>query len=140
MRQRRLRHGGDDAGHTRQFVRQRFVEHDFARMGPFVRLQGSQPAIPLPWVQRLKVGFGKEVFVEHKVHPRRPEELQVGLDSRKPTVWDIDRQVVVEQPHAGSQLRVGALRMAEGGQYEVVQREVVEALASIGGNEFRVIG
>ena len=30
--------------------------------------------------------------------------------------------------------------MAEGGQYEVARREVVEALASIGGNEFRVIG
>ena len=50
MRQRRLRHGGDNAGDAGQFVGQRLVDHDVPGVGTFVRVHDAQQAVPLPGV------------------------------------------------------------------------------------------
>ena len=79
VRQRGLGHGGDDAGHPGQLVGQGLVEHHVAGMGPVVRLQGLQPAVPFPRVQRQEADFAEDVVLEHEVDPGLPEQRQLGL-------------------------------------------------------------
>ena len=61
VRKRRLGYGADDTGDTGQLVGQRLVERDVTRVGPLVRGQDPQSAIPFPWVQCQEVGVGEDV-------------------------------------------------------------------------------
>ena len=107
MRQRRLGHGGDDAGDAGQLVGQRLVDHDVPGVGTFVRVHHPQKAVPFLGVQRQEVGVCEDVFVEHKRYSGFPEQWQLRLGVRKDTVRYVKGQVVLDQRHAGSQKRIG---------------------------------
>ena len=140
VRQRCLRHGGDDAGDAGKLVGQGRVKHDITGMGPFVRVHDLQPAEPFPRVQCEKAGFGEQVFVEYEVDAGFPVQRQVGLEKRKRVVVYMQGQVVLKQGHACGEQSIEAVRKVEwgtGGEQEQV--EIVASQAAIGGNEFRVI-
>ena len=110
MRQRRLRHGGDDAGQAGQLVGQHLVDHHVAGVGTLARVQRPQQAVPFLFVQRLELGSGGKVFVEYEGDVGVPKQLQFRqfrLGGWKRNVAYVQSQVVRKQRHRRREQAIG---------------------------------
>ena len=138
MRQRGLGHGGNDAGHAGKIVGQSLVDYHIAGMGPVVRVQVPQPAVPFRLVQREKVDLAVDVLLKHEVDTRFSQQRQVVLDILKIEVGNIQGQVVLKQRHAGGEQSVYTRHKAEG-MTDLPNLEREDPHAAIRGNEILVI-
>ena len=137
VRQRCLRHRGDDTCHAGEVVGQCLVDHDITGMGTLIRVQVLQSAIPFRRVQCEVVNFGINVVVEYEIDSGCPIQRQLGADKLKIGILDMQGQIVIEQRHAGGEHRVGARHNAD--RIIEAEPEIVMPQTAIRRNEIRAI-
>ena len=98
VRQRRLGHGGDDAGDTGELIGQGLIDDDVARVGAFLQRHDPEETVPLRFVQGDEVHVGEDILLQQHIDSGIVEERPFLVIQRQSSRRHrVVREVVVEQ-------------------------------------------
>ena len=125
--ERRLRHGGDGAGHAGQVVGQGRVDRHVVATGAVTLLHQPQPPVPLRLVERDEVHVRRDVLMPQHVDPRGIESsllllVDTGLGGRRRVVI----QLILKKRHGGRQNLVILGNIADISVFESREFEAID--------------